>query len=189
MKSTIYFAFFALMRVALAVPPTPRELCGTGGTVINSTTVHHNGLDINIKTTTCPTLIASANSTSARAEKREEEERQTASCSDGGCTTYCLNLGEQPFVFDCQTLADALEDLYPESFLAPPQTSSEFSIDTCAFAFLNYDVEEYSVCYLNFGFNGIITADNCFGDWPAPTATAGGACLSPGYAGNDWAIE
>lgn len=30
-------------------------------------------------------------------------------------TTYCLNLGEQPFVFDCQTLADALEDLYRTS--------------------------------------------------------------------------
>lgn len=118
MKSIFYFAFFALMRIALAgkqtilfvrlssyctrhttpfIPlhptfhintlarPTPRELCGTGGTVINSTTVHHNGLDINIKTTTCPNLVASANSTSTRAEKREEEERQTASCSDGGC--------------------------------------------------------------------------------------------------------
>lgn len=85
-------------------------------------------------------------------------------------TTECLNLGEQPFVFDCQTLADALEDLYrmlihpvsltrnsrtynlslAESFLAPPQTSTEFYIDTCAFSFLNFDTEEYSVCYLNF---------------------------------------
>lgn len=40
--------------------------------------------------------------------------------------------------------------LTAESFLAPAQTSSEFYIDTCAFAFLNFDIEEYSVCYLNF---------------------------------------
>lgn len=34
-------------------------------------------------------------------------------------TTDCLNLGSQPFVSDCQTLADALEDLYRTSRTLP----------------------------------------------------------------------
>ncbi|KAI0316057.1 hypothetical protein OF83DRAFT_1084536 [Amylostereum chailletii] len=174
--------------------PTARtaqqERCGEG-IVLSTETVLHNGTEITLTTKSCPALEAQfpAFNRTSRATTPVAEKRQYAQCSDYGCTVECANLGSQPFVADCQVITDYLESLYPEEFLAPALTISSWSTYSCEYGFINFDTSEYAVCYTNFGFNAIIAADDCFGDWPATTATSGAYCVSPGYVGADWAIQ
>ncbi|OCH93784.1 hypothetical protein OBBRIDRAFT_801693 [Obba rivulosa] len=117
--------------------------------------------------------------------------RQVASC-DSGCTMECADLGEQPFVSGCDILTSALESLSPESFLAPAGTITTFTDaeeGTCEYSYVNLDIVEYSVCFLDLGFNGIVVGDDCFADFPGPTATYGGFCVSPGVPDDDWILE
>ncbi|TFY66330.1 hypothetical protein EVG20_g4754 [Dentipellis fragilis] len=171
---------------SLATSARPVEKCGSDSKILNSTTVQHNGKEIKFTTATCPdiqkTLHAKRGATSLT-------KRQISVCANGGCEIECADTGEQPFISDCQTVADYLEGLYPQSFIVEPGTYAWVSSYTCAFAFLNEDVVDYNVCYSEFGLNGIIAADDCFADWPATTATPGALCVTPGFKGNDWDIE
>ncbi|TFY74372.1 hypothetical protein EWM64_g9640 [Hericium alpestre] len=160
-----------------------REKCGSGA-VTNSTTVQHNGHEIELGSITCPDL-------QRQKTARSLEERQTtvSICSNGGCIIDCVDTGAQPFVGDCQEVADYLESLYPQEFIVDPGAFAYVSYASCAFGFLNDDVVNYAVCYETFGYDSILVADQCFADWPATTATAGGLCLTSTAEGNAWDLE
>ncbi|KAI0065324.1 hypothetical protein BV25DRAFT_1799122, partial [Artomyces pyxidatus] len=156
---------------------TPRKDCGDGE-VLSESTVVYNGNEIHFVQMTCPNYL---NVTAPTVQKR-----QVAQCSDGGCSTTCENLG--PYISDCQAITYYLEGKSPQTFISPPGTYTAWSAYTCEYAFLNYDSVSYSVCYINLGYNAIISAEGCFGDYPAPSATAGAYCQSLGIPGNDWDI-
>ncbi|TFY73844.1 hypothetical protein EWM64_g10168 [Hericium alpestre] len=149
-----------------------QEKCGSGGVVTNSTTEQHKGKELQFTTVTCPAL-------QSKDAARALEARQTTVnvCSKGGCTVDCVDTGEQP------EWATAMTSLiiwsFCTEFLVDPAAFSYIKYDTCAFGLLNNDVIVDDVCYDTFALNSIIVADDCFGDWPAPTATAGGLCLTP----------
>ncbi|KAI0039370.1 hypothetical protein FA95DRAFT_1567215 [Auriscalpium vulgare] len=159
---------------------SPRQACGAGE-VLSKSTLFHDGKEIQVVTKTCPSLNATA--------PVKIEKRQYAQCTDGCAKILCEDYGNQPFVSDCQVITNALEAQYPAEFSVPAGTYAEWSYYSCAYAFINFDSIPYNVCYINFGYNAIIVADDCFGDWPAPSATPGAACASPGTPGNDWGIE
>ncbi|EMD31404.1 hypothetical protein CERSUDRAFT_119786 [Gelatoporia subvermispora B] len=173
------------------------QACGTDGEIVNKTTVTHNDKTFSLTTRTCPGFataprrsIGPLGSTSSLT-RSSARKRQVSSC-DSDCTVECANLGEQPFISDCQILTDALEALFPETFDVGAGTLTTFTDDeesSCAYSFANLDVVEYSVCFIDFGFNGIIVGDDCFEDFPADTATAGGFCVSPEVADDDWIVE
>ncbi|KAA1475500.1 hypothetical protein DENSPDRAFT_428137 [Dentipellis sp. KUC8613] len=166
--------------------PAIVEMCGSGSEIVNSTIIEHEGKEITFGTATCPDLQAKI---AAKRGSTSLSKRQVNVCTDNSCTVQCASTGAQPFIFDCQSVANALEARYPQEFLVPPGHYAYASAYTCAFGFFNLDVSEYNVCYSNFGFNGIIAADHCFQNYPSTTATPGAYCLSPGYQGNDWAIK
>jgi len=168
---------------------TARERCGTGGTILSSRTISHNGNELDFITTSCPALSGRGNASAIVSDGPKK--RQIVQCSDtpAGCTVQCVNLGGLPESENCQVIADALEAAFPAEFLAPSGTISTVTSGDCAFAFLNADTVDYEVCDSDFGFNGIITADDCFFVIDQPGATSGGVCVSPGVPGNDWIIE
>ncbi|OCH93785.1 hypothetical protein OBBRIDRAFT_856725 [Obba rivulosa] len=174
-----------------------KEACGTDGQIVNTTTIAHKDKTFSLTTRTCPGFATMTKRTAKPSKftssltRTAERKRQVASC-DSGCTVECANLGEQPFISDCDILTDALEALFPESFTAPAGTLTTFTDDeesSCAYSYANLDSVEYSVCFIDFGFNGITVGDDCFEDFPADTATAGGFCVSPEVPDDDWIVE
>jgi len=173
------------------------EACGTDGQVINSTAIAHKDKTFTLTTRSCPGFAAMPRRSAKPSKftssltRTSERKRQVSSC-DTGCTVECANLGEQPFISDCDILTDALESLFPESFTVPAGTLTTFTDDeesTCAYSFANLDSVEYSVCFIDFGLNGAIVGDDCFEDFPATTATSGGFCVSPEVPDDDWILE
>ncbi|TFY66331.1 hypothetical protein EVG20_g4755 [Dentipellis fragilis] len=186
--ATIFAVAFGLASSALAATSSPAiiEMCGSGSEILNSTTFEYEGKEITFGMATCPDLQAEI---AAKRGPTSLSKRQVNVCTDDSCAIQCATTGAQPFIFDCQTVANALEARYPQEFLVQPGHYAYASAYTCAFGFFNLDVSEYNVCYSNFGFNSIIAADHCFQNYPSTTATPGAYCLSPGYVGNDWAIK
>ncbi|KAF9223116.1 hypothetical protein BS17DRAFT_880764 [Gyrodon lividus] len=178
-------ALAALYTTASAVSAASlRETCGDGRVISVSTIPFKDG-DVTVTETECPGFAA----ISGVKERAEPERRDVAQCTNGGCSILCQSTGNQPFISSCNSLTDALESHYPNEFVVNPNTMVIFNYSSCAYGFGNLDTVPYDVCYLNFGYNGAITADQCFGDWPAPTATSGGYCLSPQTPSNMWGIE
>ncbi|KAI0264456.1 hypothetical protein BC834DRAFT_970785 [Gloeopeniophorella convolvens] len=162
------------------------EACGEGGEVLEKTSIEHDGKTIEYKSTACPKLKTFSNSTVARGL----DKRQIV-CSEvpGACTIECADLSSaQPFAEDCQFITNYLEGFYPSSFSSPAGTAQEWSYFSCTYAFVNLDTIDYSVCYLQLGYNAAITTNDCFGDYPAPQATSGGGCLGSQTAGQKWEI-
>ncbi|KIJ62297.1 hypothetical protein HYDPIDRAFT_169209 [Hydnomerulius pinastri MD-312] len=155
-----------------------REACGDGK-IINTSTISFEGGDITVTETECPGF------TSGVPEERSEVGKRNVP----QCNILCRSTGAQPLIGSCNKLTDALESHYPNKFTVNPNTMVTFTYSSCAYGYANLDTTPYDVCYLNFGYNGAITASQCFGNWPATTATAGGYCLSPETASNKWAIE
>ncbi|KAI0264457.1 hypothetical protein BC834DRAFT_265197 [Gloeopeniophorella convolvens] len=197
LQSTIMkFIFAVLSAFALAsavvsgssVPLSPSLLdtCGEGGKVLEKNSIEHDGKTIEFVSTTCPKLKSSANAT----ELAALEKRQTV-CSEvpSACSIQCQNLSSsQPFMSDCQVITNYLESFYPASFSSPAGTYQAWSYYSCTYAFLNLDTINYSVCYLQLGYNAAITSSDCFGDWPAPSATKGATCNGPMTSGQKWEI-
>lgn len=131
-----------------SAPPSPREACGTGGGVINSTTISKNGLAISVKTTSCPDLLVSPTilvppklrgpeGTGSKGRSRSVltedvrgfyftflvDQQQTDPNMSSG-TLECFDSGVLPSIDDCQSLADALEDLFRECIFLPKECST-----------------------------------------------------------------
>ncbi|KAH7915526.1 hypothetical protein BJ138DRAFT_56441 [Hygrophoropsis aurantiaca] len=201
-KADMHFANVLLAIVAnsfltsIALGLSLREQCGGDLASAKITKIPYMDKVLTVTETVCPgfeTLrnrTASSSQLGARANVNMKQKRQVDQCTSGGCTVYCEDLGEQPFPGDCQDLTDALEALYPEMFPVAAGTMQSFDLGyTCAYGFGNLDTYDYDVCYLSFGYIGAITANDCFGSWPAAGITPGGICLSPGEPTDDWGVE
>ncbi|KAH7926588.1 hypothetical protein BV22DRAFT_342709 [Leucogyrophana mollusca] len=176
--------------ISLALAVSLREQCGGDPATATVTKVPYKDKVLTITETACPGFEVLRNQTYSPKARAANEKRQIDQCTSGGCTVYCEDLGEQPFPSDCQDLTDALEALYPDTFPVAAGTMQSFTLGyTCAYGFGNLDTYSYDVCYLSFGYIGAITANDCFGAWPAPGITAGGICLSPGEPTDDWGVE
>jgi len=188
MKCILNVALVVLAGTVLPVysrSQTAQEICGTGGTILDSKTVVHNGNEIKIVATSCPSLSGRGNASAVVSGSLQK--RQTLQCAElpGICTIECATIpNAAPNLQDCEIIAEALEST-GEAFLVQSNSQQDIMFQTCSFAFFNFDTVEYEVCETSFGFNSLTIAEECFGSG----AGTGVNCLSPQVPGNDWLIS
>ncbi|TFY76617.1 hypothetical protein EWM64_g7395 [Hericium alpestre] len=191
MKLSSFFASLACVAAAslASARPTAREACGEGGTIVNSTTIHHEGKEFAFTTKTCSNLEASSNATVAK----PVDDSDGAYCDSWSCSVNCVEsaIAQPPSSSDCQYIENVLNSQpagrvftclassvsLPSTpgtyFTAPSGTISSFAYNTCAYAFVNRDTVIYNPCVNWLSHIGDFTFNYCFRGHPTGYYTAG----------------
>ncbi|KAF8582246.1 hypothetical protein K439DRAFT_166193 [Ramaria rubella] len=161
-----------------------KERCASGD-IISTSTLQAGGQEVKVTTRSCATSSKATTPLAARAKRPLK--RQDSVCTSD-CTILCdTATGNAPFASDCQTIINALEAQFPNSFTVPPMTFSEAESGTCGFKFFNFqDDETEEACYIDAGLDLGLVSAQCFPGFDSPQASSDGFCVPDDET---WAVE